>query len=229
MPSGSTRGWATKKRLVLGQEATDAKSNEITAIPLLLERLELRGALVTNDAMGTQTKIAQKILDRGGDYLLALKENWPATYAEVETLFVKPPPEMTIERHRTVESRYPGEFKFPRQAMLGMVQSTTERNGKTEHETRYYLCSTELDAKSFARAVRGHWGIENRLHWLLDVVFREDLTRLRSGDGPENMAVVRHTALNMLSQATPITSCKNRRKKPGWEPDHLEQVLRRAA
>ena len=244
--------WATKQRLVLGQEATEAKSNEITPIPLLLERLELRGALVTIDAMGTQTKIAQKILDRGGDYLLALKENWPATYAEVETLFAKPPPELTIERHQTVEKshgrmetrrhavchevdwlfsdrRYPGELKFPRLAMLGMVQSTTERNGKTEHETRYYLCSTALDAKSFARAVRGHWGIENRLHWLLDVVFREDLTRLRSGDGPENMAVVRHTALNMLSQATPSTSFKNRRKKAGWEPDYLEQVLRGAA
>jgi len=244
--------WATKQRLVLGQEATEAKSNEITAIPLLLERLELRGALVTIDAMGTQTKIAQKILDRGGDYLLALKENWPATYAEVETLFAKPPPDLAIARYETVEKshgrmetrrhavchevdwlvssrRYPGELKFPRLAMLGMVESETERDGKTARETRYYLCSTALDAKSFARAVRGHWGIENRLHWVLDVVFRDDLTRLRSGDGPENMAIVRHTALNMLSQATPITSFKNRRKKAGWEPDYLEQVIRGTA
>ncbi len=244
--------WASRQRLVLGQEATEAKSNEITAIPLLLERLELRGALVTIDAMGTQTRIAQKILDRGGDYLLALKENWPATYAEVETLFAKPPPDLAIERFETVEKshgrmetrrhavchevdwlysarRYPGELRFPGLAMLGMVQSTTERDGKTEQETRYYLCSTKLDAKSFARAVRGHWGIENRLHWLLDVVFRDDLTRLRSGNGPENMAIVRHAALNMLSQATPITSFKNRRKKAGWEPDYLEQVVRGTA
>ena len=200
----------------------------------------------------TQTRIAQKILDRGGDCLLALKENWPATYAEVETLFAKPPPDLAIERFETVEKshgrmetrrhavchevdwlysacRYPGELEFPCLAMLGQVESTTERDGKAEHETRYYLCSTKLDAKSFARAVRGLWGIENRLHWLLDAVFRDDLTRLRSGDGPENMAVARHTALNMLSQATPITSFKNRRKKARWEPDYLEQVVRGTA
>jgi len=108
---------------------------------------------------------------------------------------------------------------------IGMVESETERNGMIEREKRYYLCSTALDAETFARVVRGHWGIENRLHWVLDVVFRDDLARLRSGNGHANMAVIRHTALNMLGQAKPTTSLKNRRKKAGWNQDYLAHVI----
>jgi predicted transposase YbfD/YdcC len=240
--------WAAGQRLVLGQQATEEKSNEITAIPLLLKKLDLTGAIVTIDAMGTQTKIARTIRDGGGHYVLALKDNWPATHAEVAMLFDKPPPGLVFESHETLDGgngriavrrhsvctdvdwmsgdrRYPGEPRFPDLAMLGRIETEVERDGKIERETRLYLCSTVLSAEMFARVVRGHWGIENRLHWMLDMVFREDLMRLRSGNAPENMAIVRHVALNLLSRAKPITSFKNRRKKAGWDVDYLETVL----
>jgi predicted transposase YbfD/YdcC len=244
--------WAGGQRLVLGQEAVDGRSNEITAIPALLERLELAGALVTIDAMGTQRAIAEAIQARGGDYLLALKANWPATHAEVAAPFADPPPETSVRTHRTVDGehgrievrrhavchavdwlfsgrRYPDEPSFPGLAMVGMVESETERGGAVERRRRYHLGSARLDAETFARAVRAHWGIENRLHWTLDVVFRDDLARLRTGHGPENMAVVRHMALNLLQQAKPATSLKNRRKLAGWSTDYLDQLLRGTA
>src|SRR3954466_8670679 len=243
--------WATRQRLVLGQEAVAGKSNEITAIPLLLERLALQGALVTIDAIGTQREIATAILRRGGDYLLALKENRPATFEEVEAFFADPPPgsldtfETTDAGHGRIEARrhavchdvawlfsdrrYPGEVAFPGLAMIGMVESTTERGGEVERERRYYLSSATLDAASFARAVRAHWGIENRLHWVLDVVFRDDLARLRTGHGPANMAVVRHMAMNLLHPASPTVSLKNRRKRAGWNTAYLESLIRQTA
>jgi predicted transposase YbfD/YdcC len=243
--------WASRQRLVLGQEATNAKSNEITAIPLLLERLALAGALVTIDAIGTQVEIAQLILDKGGDYLLALKENRPATYADVELFFAAPPPgacdtvETTDGDHGRIEvrrvavchevawllsdRRYPDEVAFPGLAMIGLVESEVERNGKTTRERRLYLGSARLDAKSFAQAVRTHWHIENRLHWVLDVVFHDDLARLRTGHGPQNMAVVKHIALNLLRDAKPTTSLKNRRKLAGWNLDYLYAIIRNQA
>jgi predicted transposase YbfD/YdcC len=243
--------WASRQRLVLGQEATNAKSNEITAIPLLLERLALAGALVTIDAIGTQVEIAQLILDKGGDYLLALKENRPATYADVELFFAAPPPgacdtvETTDGDHGRIEvrrvavchevawllsdRRYPDEVVFPGLAMIGLVESQVERNGKTTRERRLYLSSARLEAKSFARAVRTHWHIENRLHWVLDVVFHDDLARLRTGHGPQNMAVVKHIALNLLRDAKPTTSLKNRRKLAGWNRDYLYAIIRNQA
>ena len=247
-PLHTVAAWATGQRLVLGQEAVSDKSNEITAIPLLLQRLELAGALVTIDAMGTQTAIAQAILDRGGDYLLALKGNRPETFASVAELFASPPPKLAIGTCETIDGghgrvetrthrvshevgwlfsdrRYPDEPRFPGLAMIGMVESTTERGGQVEHERRYYLCSAKLDAGTFARAVRSHWSIENRLHWVLDVVFHDDLARLRTGHGPANMAVVKHMALNLLHQAKPATSLKNRRKRAGWNADYLAQVI----
>ena len=243
--------WATRQRLVLGQEAVGGKSNEITAIPLLLERLALEGALVTIDAIGTQTGIAATILRRGGDYLLALKENRPATFQDVEAFFADPPPgaldtfettdgghgRIEVRRHAVCrdvgwllsDRRYPGEVAFPGLAMIGMVESTTERGGKVERARRYYLSSAKLDATSFARAVRAHWGIENRLHWILDVVFRDDLARLRTGHGPANMAVVRHMATNLLHQARPTVSLKSRRKRAGWNTAYLETLIRQSA
>src|SRR4051812_12763708 len=243
--------WATRQRLVLGQEAVTGKSNEITAIPLLLERLALQGALVTIDAIGTQAEIATAILRRGGDYLLALKENRPATFGEVEAFFADPPPgsldtfetidgdhgRIEVRRHAVCHDvawlfsgrRHPGEVAFPGLAMLGMVESETERGGKVERERRYYLSSATLDAASFALAVRAHWGIENRLHWVLDVVFRDDLARLRTGHGPANMAVVRHMAMNLLHQARPTVSLKNRRKRAGWNTAYLESLIRQTA
>jgi predicted transposase YbfD/YdcC len=244
--------WASGQRLVLGQGAVDSKSNEITAIPALLERLELAGALVTIDAIGTQRAIAETIQARGGDYLLALKGNRPLTHAEVAAFFAAPPPEASVQAHQTIDGehgrievrrhavchavdwlfpdrRYPDEPSFPGLAMIGMVESETERAGTVERERRYYLGSARLDAETFARAVRAHWGIENRLHWTLDVVFRDDLARLHTGHGPENMAVVKHMALNLLSQAKPTTSLKNRRKLAGRSTDYLNQLLRGTA
>jgi predicted transposase YbfD/YdcC len=130
---------------------------------------------------------------------------------------------MTSDRH------YPGEPVFPDLAMIGRIETTVERNGKIEQETRYYLCSLALCALSFARAVRAHWGVENRLHWVLDVVFRDDLARFRTGDGPQNMAIIRHSALNLLSRARPTISLKNRRKRAGRNTDYLENIIRHTA
>jgi predicted transposase YbfD/YdcC len=242
--------WATQQRLVLGQEAVSGKSNEIKAIPLLLERLALQGALVTIDAMGCQNAIAEIILARGGDYLLALKQNRPATFKDVEAFFADPPGGLdtlttTDGEHGRIETRrhavchdvawlfadrrYPGEPAFPGLAMLGMVEAEVERDGKTSLERRYYLGSARLDAVSFAHAVRAHWGIENRLHWVLDVVFHDDLARLRTGHAPQNMAVVKHMAMNLLRQAKPGISLKNRRKRAGWNSGYLEQLIRQTA
>src|SRR5215218_3403905 len=212
--------WASRQRLVLGQEAVSGKSNEITAIPLLLERLALKGALVTIDAIGAQVEIARTILECGGDYLLALKANRPATFKDVEAFFADPPSDgietstttdgdhgrIEVRRHTVChdvawlfsDRRYPGEVAFPGLAMIAMVESEAEREGKLTRERRYYLSSARLDAAAVAQAVRGHWGIENRLHWALDVVFKEDQARLRSGHAPMNMAVVRHMAANLL-------------------------------
>jgi predicted transposase YbfD/YdcC len=243
--------WASRQRLVLGQEAVEVKSNEIVAIPLLLERLELSGALVTIDAMGTQTKIAETIRRRGADYLLSLKGNWPVLREEVATFFADPATtgldrfqttdadhgRLEIRRHDVChevdwllsDRRYPDEARFPGLAMIGMVETETERNGKIVQERRYYLSSASLDAESFARAVRAHWGIENRLHWVLDVVFHDDLARLRSGFGPENMALVRHMAMNLVRHPQDKHSLKVRRKKAALNPDYLETLIRQTA
>ena len=243
--------WAARQRLVLGQQAVDEKSNEIKAIPLLLERLMLKGALVTIDAMGTQIEIAQQIVDGGGDYCLALKENRPLLHAEVERFFADPKAEIAathsttdgdhgrIEQRRHVvchqidwlfsDRRYSDAPRFPGLAMIGMVESRVERGGKVETARRYYLCSTRLDAMAFARAVRAHWGVENRLHWVLDIVFHDDLARLRTGHGPENMAIVRHMGLNLMRSTKPTASLKVRRKKAAWNTDYLRSVLRGAA
>ena len=247
-PLHTVSAWACRQRLVLGQEAVDEKSNEILAIPVLLRRLELKGALVTIDAMGTQTKIAETIVRGGGDYLLALKENRPVLYADVEAFFAEPPLQACqvfettdadhgrIEQRRHVvhhqvdwlfsDRRYAGEPRFPHLAMIGMVQSNTQRNGKIEQERRYYLCSKPLDAETFARAVRAHWGVENRLHWVLDVVFHDDLARLRSGFGPENMAIVKHMAINLLRNPKDRHSLKSRRKLACLNLEYLESLLR---
>ena len=243
--------WASRQRLVLGQQACEAKSNEITAIPLLLDRLALAGALVTIDAIGCQTKIAQKILDKGADYLLSIKENWPNLHGEIERFFDETQEgpldrfettdgehgRIEIRRHAVsqdvawliTDRRFPGEPRFPGLKAIAMVEAEVERNGRTSRERRYYLCSSPLDARLFARAVRCHWHIENRLHWVLDVVFHEDLSRLRSGQGPQNMATVRHMALNLLRGARDKHSLKVRRKSAAWETAYLETIIHQTA
>jgi predicted transposase YbfD/YdcC len=241
--------WAARQRLLLGQEAVDEKSNEILAIPLLLERLELAGALVTIDAMGTQTDIAEKIVTRGGDYLLALKANRPLLHQEVVAFFDNPPANMLQPEHKTTDGdhgrieerrhlvchevawlfsdrRYADEPRFPHLAMIGMVESRVERNRLVARERRYYLSSALLDAKTFAAAVRAHWGVENRLHWVLDVVFHDDLARLRTGNGPQNMAIVKHMALNLVRNPKDKHSLKVRRKLANLNPNYLETLIR---
>jgi predicted transposase YbfD/YdcC len=239
--------WASRQRLVLGQQAVDDKSNEIVAIPLLLDRLALTGALVTIDAIGAQRDIAAAIRAKGADYLLALKANQASLNAEADLYFRDPPPaaldrwETTDGDHGRIEVRRyaisrdvawlnaercaPGEPRFPDLAAIGMVEATVERSGETSVSRRYYLCSTALDAETFGRAVRAHWGIENRLHWVLDVVFHDDLARLRTNHGPANMAVVKHMALNLLKQANPTDSLKTRRKRAAWDVDYIHALV----
>jgi predicted transposase YbfD/YdcC len=250
-PQHMVSAWAARQRLVLGQQATDVKSNEITAIPLLLERLELTGAIVTIDAMGTQTAIAETIVRRGGDYLLALKANRPVTYDDVARFFDDPPEAMVQTDAATVENdhgrleqrrhtvchdidwlwsdrRYKDEPRFPHLAMIAMVESRTERSGKIQTERRYYLSSAKLSPETFAAAVRAHWGIENRLHWVLDVVFHDDLARLRTGFGPQNMAMIKHIAMNLVRNPKDKHSLKVRRKKANLNDDYLESLITQA-
>lgn len=241
--------WASRQRLVLGQEAVADKANEIVAIPLLLKHLELTGALVTIDAIGTQVEIARTITEGGGDYLLALKANRPALLGDIESFFADPANLAECQSFDTADAdhgrieqrrhwvcrelewlksdrRYPDERQFPGLAAIAMVEATAEHNGRTRHEKRYYISSASLDAKAFAAAVRAHWGIENRLHWVLDVVFHDDLARLRSGHGPENMAVVKHMAMNLIRHPKDKHSLKNRRKLACLNPDYLETLIR---
>jgi predicted transposase YbfD/YdcC len=243
--------FATTARLVLGQQAVADKSNELTAIPVLLRRLAendgLKDALVSIDAMATNASIAEAIRDAGADYLLAVKANQPTLRAEVEAAFVATPPG-TLETstdidkgHGRIETRtvsvarevdwltgerhFPGELQLPKPACLIRVEASTERGAKVHAETRYYISSARLSAGRAAQAVRGHWGIENRLHWVLDVVFGEDLCRLRKGHGATNMAVVRHFALNLVRSAKDKRSIKLRRKLAGWSPNYLNELL----
>jgi len=235
---------------VVGQQATAAKANEASTIPQLLERLALTGALVTIDAAGATTKIAQAILNRGADYLLALKANRPALLADAKLLFADTAlnlPETVTEQtaHGRVERRrhvvcHQADWvnrakaecdaaSFPGVAMLGMVETSITRDGATKTEQRYYLGSIRLDPETFGRAVRAHWGVENNLHWTLDVVFHDDLARLRTENAPHNMAIVKHMAINCLQTAKPTTSFKNRRKLAGWSPDYLETLIKGTA
>jgi len=240
-PLHMVSAWASRQRLVLGQEATDIKSNEITAIPRLLERLELKGALVTIDAMGCQTKIAATILERGADYLLAVKDNQPALHDDIKRYFDDAPAseletlQTTDGDHGRIEVRrhtvshkvdwLADDSRFRGIKTIAMVESLVERNGETSCERRYYISSAFLLAVLFANAVRCHWHIENRLHWVLDVIFHEDLSRLRTAHGPHNMATVRHMVMNLLRSAKPGKSLKVRRKVAGWDPDYLHAIL----
>jgi len=243
--------FATTSRLVLGQEAVESKSNELSAIPVLLERLAegggLNGALVSIDAIATNAKIAQAIKDAGADYLLAVKANQPTLRAETQGAFDAAAPTSVgsfvdydkghgrIER-RVVsviaevdwldgDRRFPGELRLPRAACLIRVESRAELTNRCRFETRYYISSAPLTAIEAAEAVRGHWGIENQLHWVLDVTFKEDQSRLRKGHGAKNMAVVRHFAINLIRAAKDRKTIKLRRKAAGWDEGYLALLL----
>ena len=244
--------FATRERLVLGQEAVAAKSNEIEAIPALLDKLAdagaLKGALVTIDAIACNPKIADKIKQCGADYLLAVKANQTHLLGEIERFFADAPAERIeldtdldkghgrIEDRRVFVSRdvdwlvgqrrFPGEHRFPHIAAVAKVETRTELADRCRRENRYFIASRPLSAKAFAEAVRSHWRIENSLHWVLDVTFGEDLSRLRKGHGAKNMAVVRHFAINLVRAANDKHSLKTRRKLAGWSQDYLASLLR---
>lgn len=243
--------FATNERLVLGQEAVADKSCEQDAIPALLQRLAatgaLNGAIVTIDAIACNPTIAGAILAAGADYVLAVKDNQPSLQAEIESFFqtaasgeIEAVAE-TDKDHGRIETRrclvshhvgwmtsnrrFPGEYRFPGLAAIAMVEATVERRGERSVERRYYIASAALSAARFAAAVRGHWAIENSLHWVLDVVFKDDLSRLRAGHGARNMAVVRHFAINLVRTANDRKSLKTRRKVASWNPDYLLAIL----
>lgn len=243
--------WATENRLVLAQVKVDDKSNEITALPQLLRQLAVAGCLVTIDAMGCQREIAQQILEQDGDYLLALKGNQGTLYQEVKDSFQQAIADEfadvghdyseTIDKgHGRIEVRRSWvmhdpevmvwlneHHHWPGLRAIGMVEAERHIGLECAKETRYYLLSHPLLAREFGQAVRSHWGIENRVHWVLDLAFREDMSRIRRGYAAENFVILRHLALNLL-QRHPTKrrlSIKARRLKAGWDHDYLLQLL----
>ncbi len=242
--------YATTARLVLAQTSVAEKANEITAIPELLDQLaetkQLVGALVTIDAMGCQVDIAAKIVAHKADYLLALKGNQPTLEADVEEYFrTAPPSELAsktiVEKgHGRIETRtytasnvvdwitsersYPGQPRFATIKTILKLHARVEYPDRCSFETRFYISSAPLDIERMAAAARGHWGVES-MHWLLDVEFKEDLSRYRAGHGAKNMAVVRRFALGLVRANKHKGSVKTRRKSAGWNPNFLLQIL----
>jgi predicted transposase YbfD/YdcC len=245
--------WATASGVVIGQVATDAKSNEITAIPVLLKLLALEGAIVTIDAMGCQTAIAAQIIERRADYVLALKKNHEKLYDRVADTFVGADKARgttlllgdlaadtatnaghgRIERRRCRAIGDPAHLAYldPDHAWPGLrsvvcIESTRRIGDEASTEARYYLSSLPPDAPSLARIIRSHWRIENSLHWVLDVAFREDHSRVRTGHAPENFAIIRHLALNLLSQDTSRrVGVANKRFRAALNTTYLRSIL----
>jgi predicted transposase YbfD/YdcC len=240
--------WACEQRLVLGQLKTEEKSNEITAIPALLELLELQGCIVTVDAMGCQREVAAQIISQEADYVLSLKGNQGLLHEEVEEYFAWAERTnfkeleydycATLEKdHGRIEARrcwvtedtdwLTGKAEWAGLRSIIMVEAEREVLGRAAtKERRYFISSLPADAKQALRAVRSHWQVENSLHWVLDVAFREDECRTRTGHAPENLATLRHMAVNLLKQER---SCKlgikSKRLKAGWDESYMLKVL----
>ena len=240
--------WATSNRIVLGQVKTEEKSNEITAIPRLLKLLQIKNCLVTIDAMGCQKDIAADIIATGADYMLAVKDNQPRLAADLELAFEqarKDPESFSLDFHETTDKKRHGRTEVRRcwttsmvdclsqgdqwqsLSSLAMIEAERTVDGKTSTENRYYISSRRnFSAADALQASRSHWGIENELHWVLDVAFREDDCRVRVGNAAENFAVLRHCAINLLKavKSTKL-GVKNKRLCAAWDQTFFLQVL----
>jgi predicted transposase YbfD/YdcC len=238
--------WSTKYGMSLGQLATEEKSNEITAIPELIDNIEIENAIVTIDAAGCQRNIANQVIERGGDYVLALKGNqgtlhdnvrqwildqWDNDFADVDVRAY----ETASKGHGREDHLMYYQFKVPRDfpgrdkwrglRTVGLAIRASEKDGKTTSDVRHFISSLPLGVKRFANAVRSHWGIENTLHWCLDVTFREDESRLRDRVAGDNVAWLKRFAISLLKQQTDKESIAMRRRIAGWNLDYLAQVL----
>jgi predicted transposase YbfD/YdcC len=240
--------WSTQNQMVLGQYKTDEKSNEITAIPELLKMLDISGCTVTIDAMGTQKKIAGQIHQQGGHYVLAVKENQGKLYEKVTGLFGRAEEinfaSMWYRENETTDKKNHGRIESRRYTVLplmylhafkskwkglqsiAMVESKREIKGEISIEKRYYISSHKPDAELIGNAIRKHWGIENQLHWCLDITFAEDDCRVRNGNAAGNFSILRHMALNLLKQeVTAKVGLKIKRSKAGWDHRYLAKIL----
>jgi predicted transposase YbfD/YdcC len=240
-PLHMVSAWGCDQRLVLAQIATDAKSNEITAVPKLLDMLTLKGTIVTVDALNCQRAIAQQIVGQGGDYVLALKGNQGTLHDDVSRFLGDPESEVSTcapavdGDHGRIETRtatvavkidwLQEDHHWPGLAAIGKVVRTRETTGKTTSETAYYLLSSELSAERLNQVARSHWGVENRLHWRLDVVMNEDQDRTRLGNGPQNLAILRHMAINLMQKDASKGSLRGKFRRAAWNDSYLARLL----
>ena len=245
-PLHMVSAWACSNRLVLGQEVTSEKSNEITAIPKLLEILELKGCIVTLDAMGCQKAITSQIVEQGGDYVIGLKGNQGTLHEEVTDFFDAARDsdfqavnydfmEETDSGHGRIETRrywvteelsaLSTTSEWTGLRSIGMVERECWQGDKKTVEARFFIASISQDAKRFAQAVRGHWGVENPLHWRLDVVFGEDASQIRKDNGPAIMTAIRHLCLNLFENDPSSLSMAKKRRKAAWSDEYRAKVL----
>jgi predicted transposase YbfD/YdcC len=242
--------WATGNQLVLGQIKVDDKSNEITAMPELLRMLVITGCIVTTDAMGCQVEVAQTCVDQGADYVLALKENQGNLYHDVDLLFA----DLETSQYQAYPNDYAHSFdnthgraekrqcwtiadpeileqlrganRWPKLCCVAQVRRTYQDGSEQKCEDRFFISSLSGQGQQLLGAVRSHWGVENNLHWVLDIAFREDDCRVRKDQGPQNFAVLRHIALNLLkAEKTSKRSIKSKRLQAAWKTDYREKVL----
>jgi predicted transposase YbfD/YdcC len=240
-PLHMVSAWGCEQRLVLGQIATDAKSNEITAVPRLLEMLSLKGCIVTVDALNCQREIARQIVDQGGDYALALKGNQGTMHDDVSRFLDDPATQKTTAPptvdgdHGRIETRVASistsidwlqeDHQWPGLKAVGKIVRTREIGAKVTTETAYYLLSTPMTAERLGQVVRAHWAVENSLHWTLDVTLNEDQARNRLDNGPNNLAVLRHMALNILNAQKSKISNRRKIKRAGWSNAFLANLI----
>jgi predicted transposase YbfD/YdcC len=238
--------WSVANHVVLGQQSVDSKSNEITAIPELLQILELKGAIVSIDAIGCQKEIAKQVVDQEGDFVLAVKDNQPKLHAAIDQHFIAihegKAPHTRCFQHATHETSHGRKVDryyyitaapesvlavakgFKKLQSVGEVITVTRRDGKETTEVRQFICSIPPRVRQFASAVRGHWGIENSLHWTLDVTFREDDSRIRKDHGPDNFGFLRRVAITVIKQDKSPGSIRRKRKRAAWNNEALEKI-----